>query len=442
MEENFDPCHVPQQNKKNKLRVTSQTHHVNTFQATIAPPFEPIALPPSSSNPNPLFNGCDSRVLPSLPRPLIFHNLTNSSCAISDSSQPFCELQLSHAISASQGPKEEWRNWVPMGPLTGYALILKQSRFLKPAEQLLEDFCGGRVSQSPPLDCLSENGVHKDPIVGGDRTIHHRRDSGLMSLLEEVYKKYTLYWQQMQSVVASFQKVAGLGDATPYISFAIKTICKHFGCLKNTINDQLQFTSKTTAANTVGEKEILRLSTFETERHSPKSAQSLPFVKRPQRGLPDQAVAVLRTWLFEHFLHPYPSDSEKHLLAQQTGLSRSQVSNWFINARVRIWKPMVEEMHMLEKQHAQVPISGPSISKQTHMRNLIQPTRSLEGQNVQTKRSRHEVPSISGQSEEQQIASYTVFSTDSHVRACGVRTDGSNGLSLALDHLHNLGTDL
>jgi len=25
-----------------------------------------------------------------------------------------------------------------------------------------------------------------------------------------------------------------------------------------------------------------------------------------------------------------------------------QVSNWFINARVRVWKPMVEEIHMLE----------------------------------------------------------------------------------------------
>jgi hypothetical protein len=26
---------------------------------------------------------------------------------------------------------------------------------------------------------------------------------------------------------------------------------------------------------------------------------------RPQRGLPERAVAVLRAWLFEHFLHPY-----------------------------------------------------------------------------------------------------------------------------------------
>ncbi|KAK1373886.1 BEL1-like homeodomain protein 9 [Heracleum sosnowskyi] len=59
-------------------------------------------------------------------------------------------------------------------------------------------------------------------------------------------------------------------------------------------------------------------------------------------------LTALRAWLFEHFLHPYPTDTDKLMLAKQTGLSRNQVSNWFINARVRLWKPMVEEIHHLE----------------------------------------------------------------------------------------------
>ncbi|KAK1286311.1 Homeobox protein ATH1 [Acorus calamus] len=41
----------------------------------------------------------------------------------------------------------------------------------------------------------------------------------------------------------------------------------------------------------------------------------------------------------------YPKDSEKHLLAIKSGLTRNQVSNWFINARVRLWKPLIEEMY-------------------------------------------------------------------------------------------------
>ncbi|KAF0901836.1 hypothetical protein E2562_006465 [Oryza meyeriana var. granulata] len=66
---------------------------------------------------------------------------------------------------------------------------------------------------------------------------------------------------------------------------------------------------------------------------------------RPQRGLPEKSVAVLKAWMFENFLRPYPKDSEKDMLAARSGLSRSQVSNWFINARVRLWKPMIEDMY-------------------------------------------------------------------------------------------------
>ncbi|XP_042059695.1 BEL1-like homeodomain protein 4 [Salvia splendens] len=73
---------------------------------------------------------------------------------------------------------------------------------------------------------------------------------------------------------------------------------------------------------------------------------------RPQRGLPDRSVTILRAWLFEHFLHPYPTEADKHLLSRQTGLSKNQVSNWFINARVRLWKPMVEEMYQQEFKEA------------------------------------------------------------------------------------------
>ncbi|KAF7823375.1 BEL1-like homeodomain protein 9 [Senna tora] len=35
-----------------------------------------------------------------------------------------------------------YRNVGPLGPFTGYATILKSSRFLKPAQELLDEFCG------------------------------------------------------------------------------------------------------------------------------------------------------------------------------------------------------------------------------------------------------------------------------------------------------------
>ncbi|RVX66232.1 hypothetical protein B0A52_10159 [Exophiala mesophila] len=62
---------------------------------------------------------------------------------------------------------------------------------------------------------------------------------------------------------------------------------------------------------------------------------SHPSNRRRRGNLPKQITDVLRLWLQEHLDHPYPSDEQKQLFIQRTGLSISQISNWFINARRR-----------------------------------------------------------------------------------------------------------
>ncbi|KAK9289921.1 hypothetical protein L1049_008082 [Liquidambar formosana] len=259
------------------------------------------------------------------------------------------------------------RSSVPLGPFTGYAAILKGSRFLKPAQQLLEEFCdvghgiyaekiaADASLMDPPLDNLSGCGIVDDC---GDGSEHGRKKSRLISMLDEVYRRYKQYYQQMQAVVASFESVAGLGNAAPYANLALKAMYKHFRCLKNVITDQLQFTNKAHGHLSHGKDEAPRFGNADRGFYSQRPIHNSGFIEhqpvwRPQRGLPERAVTVLRAWLFEHFLHPYPTDTDKLMLAKQTGLSRNQVSNWFINARVRLWKPMVEEIHMLETRQAQ-----------------------------------------------------------------------------------------
>ncbi|RVW31742.1 BEL1-like homeodomain protein 1 [Vitis vinifera] len=133
-----------------------------------------------------------------------------------------------------------------------------------------------------------------------------------------------------------------------------KTISKQFRCLKDAISAQIKATSSSLGEEDCsgGKVEGSRLRFVDHQLRQQRALQQLGMIQhnawRPQRGLPERAVSVLRAWLFEHFLHPYPKDSDKHMLAKQTGLTRSQVSNWFINARVRLWKPMVEEMYLEE----------------------------------------------------------------------------------------------
>ncbi|XP_041373353.1 homeobox protein PKNOX2-like [Gigantopelta aegis] len=65
--------------------------------------------------------------------------------------------------------------------------------------------------------------------------------------------------------------------------------------------------------------------------------------KKNKRGvLPKQATQVMKSWLFQHIVHPYPTEDEKRQIAGKTNLTLLQVNNWFINARRRILQPMLD----------------------------------------------------------------------------------------------------
>ncbi|CAN1135112.1 BEL1-like homeodomain protein 8 [Linum perenne] len=331
---------------------------------------------------------------------------------------------------------------VPMGPFTGYASILEGSRFLTPAQQLLQEFCdvgsGGQALISPSRDKISPDPslmdppprIPDDPISSFDSPNENRSSKPrLISMLDEVYRRYKQYYQQMQAVVTSFECVAGLANASPFSNLALKAMSKHFRLLKNAINDQLTFAGKCGGSNT----------TYAALRHIHQSTDHP--VWRPQRGLPERAVTVLRAWLFDHFLHPYPSDTDKVMLAKQTGLSRSQVSNWFINARVRLWKPMVEEIHMLEtRQNAAADRTDKPIIKATTTHHQSAPHSnnwSTSSQDVQiSKRTRNEHATTDiGEQQEMYMQSY---GTGMEMVAAGGSGGGGGSVSLTLGlHQHH-----
>ena len=66
--------------------------------------------------------------------------------------------------------------------------------------------------------------------------------------------------------------------------------------------------------------------------------------QKKKEKLPEPAVDTLNEWLHEHFHNPYPTKKEKEDLVARTGLEMKQINQWFINARVRVWKPAVRMM--------------------------------------------------------------------------------------------------
>jgi len=98
-------------------------------------------------------------------------------------------------------------------------------------------------------------------------------------------------------------------------------------------------TSSTPPPEDKATKEKTTQQQLQGQQHQPIMTDSPS--RRKRGNLPKESTCLLKGWLFEHLLHPYPSDDEKAVLSRETGLSNNQISNWFINARRRILQPVM-----------------------------------------------------------------------------------------------------
>ncbi|GMH16266.1 hypothetical protein Nepgr_018107 [Nepenthes gracilis] len=270
--------------------------------------------------------------------------------------------------------------------------IIPDSKYLKAAQQVLDEVVNiGKAfkqlkSEKNPeeVDVVSNIGNEMCPTDGDQsKSKHTMKANGLSSaerqdlqtklmklltLLDQIDRKYNQYYHKMLAVVSSFDSVVGSGAARPYTALSVQTISCRFRCLRDAISGQIRVTRKTLGeqetSGSKGDDGITRLRYVDQQLRQQQAHQQLGIMRqhtwRPQRGLPESAVSILRAWLFEHFLHPYPNECQKIMLARQTGLTRSQVSNWFINARVRLWKPMVEEIYKEEAGNAEMSSNSSS----------------------------------------------------------------------------------
>lgn len=295
----------------------------------------------------------------------------------------------------SGGNQENKGDVSPYG-MSSIARAIPNSKYLKAAAQLLDEVVNVRkalkqpdgeksqstyeqrmksskegegASNNAPSNPQESAGNTQNELSHAEKQELQNKLTKLLSMLDEVDRRYKQYYHQMQIVVSSFDVIAGCGAAKPYTALALQTISRHFRCLRDAITGQIQATRKGLGEQDTSENGkgvgITRLRYVDQQLRQQRALQQLGMMQqhawRPQRGLPESSVSILRAWLFEHFLHPYPKDSDKIMLARQTGLTRSQVSNWFINARVRLWKPMVEEMY--KEEFAEVEMDSNSSSE-------------------------------------------------------------------------------
>ncbi len=87
-----------------------------------------------------------------------------------------------------------------------------------------------------------------------------------------------------------------------------------------------------------------------------------PVAKKRRSNLPKPVTNYLMKWFSDHLSHPYPTDEEKAHLMRHTGLTASQISNWFINARRRKVVGLLQQQHLQQSRQRSRSETGSALS--------------------------------------------------------------------------------
>jgi hypothetical protein len=211
---------------------------------------------------------------------------------------------------------------------SGFVSSVLRSRYLKPTQQLLDEVVSvrkdlklgnkkmkndkGQDFHNGSSDNITEDDKSQSQELSpSERQELQSKKSKLLTMVDEVDKRYNQYHHQMEALASSFEMVTGLGAAKPYTSVALNRISRHFRCLRDAIKEQIQVIrgklGERETSDEQGER-IPRLRYLDQRLRQQRALhQQLGMVRpawRPQRGLPENSVSILRAWLFEHFLHP------------------------------------------------------------------------------------------------------------------------------------------
>ena len=125
------------------------------------------------------------------------------------------------------------------------------------------------------------------------------------------------YFGELGRVAASFEPALGDGAASAYTSLMAQAMARHFGNLRRAILRRLRLHAAAAAKRSLrageegeqgggdDEEEVTEEMVDRVARRTKLAAAArAEQAWRPIRGLPEGSVAVLRAWLFDHFLHP------------------------------------------------------------------------------------------------------------------------------------------
>jgi len=120
----------------------------------------------------------------------------------------------------------------------------------------------------------------------------------------QVDERYNQCMDEVHTVISAFHAATEL-DPQIHARFAIQTISFLYKNLRERISNHILAMGAHFSSPCTKEKERSFETSFIQKQWALQQLKSKDHqLWRPQRGLPERSVSVLRAWMFQNFLHP------------------------------------------------------------------------------------------------------------------------------------------
>lgn len=120
----------------------------------------------------------------------------------------------------------------------------------------------------------------------------------------QVDNRYNQSLDEIHKVISAFHAVTEL-DPQIHARFALRTISRSYQSLRERISNYILSIGVHVNEEGTGEEERSFETSFIQKQWALQQLRQKDHqLWRPQRGLPERSVSVLRAWMFQNFLHP------------------------------------------------------------------------------------------------------------------------------------------
>ncbi|XP_042500219.1 homeobox protein ATH1-like isoform X2 [Macadamia integrifolia] len=216
-----------------------------------------------------------------------------------------------------------------------FSHILSGSKYLRVAQQILtelasysleniDDFgyspgmigTGAKISFSSDCSGVSEISMESDesPYPAGkfnsedqmefplQRQEIEAKKGQLLTLLQLIDNRYNQCLDEIHMVISAFHAATEL-DPQIHVHFILQTISLLYNKLRERITNQILAIGGLSSGH-IREERSFKSSFIQKQWALEQLRRREHHLLRPQRGLPERSVSVLRAWMFQNFLHP------------------------------------------------------------------------------------------------------------------------------------------